>query len=105
MSLDNDIDLKLGQGPTYATGGPAGAAGGPFYPAGKPAYTAGGSEILTFRYPDGFKTGIYRYRLVSMGSGWYRFIRSAGKHVLDMRASTDVKDAWFRKGLAFLSIA
>jgi len=68
-------------------------------------YSIQGEANLTYRYPDGFKTGIYRYRLVSMSSGWYRFIRGAGKHVLDMRVSTDVKDAWFRKGLAFLSIS
>jgi len=29
--------------------------------------------ILTFRYPDGFKTGIYKYRLVSISINWYRF--------------------------------
>jgi len=29
--------------------------------------------ILTFRYPNGFKTGIDKYRLVSMRSNWYRF--------------------------------
>jgi len=57
MNFGNDIDLKAGQGPTYAAGGP---------------------EIFTYRYPDGFKTGIYRYRLVSMGRDWYRFLNCLG---------------------------
>jgi len=61
MSFGSDIGLKVGQGLAGLVGKPACAAGGP--------------EILTFRYPDGFKTGIYRYRLVSMGSVWYRFTR------------------------------
>jgi len=66
MSLGNDIDLKLGQGPTYAAGGPAGGAGEPFYLAGKPACKAGGPEILTFRYPTDSKQ-------VSIGIVWYRW--------------------------------
>jgi len=28
---------------------------------------------LTNRYPDGFKTGIEKYRLVLIGANWYRF--------------------------------
>jgi len=69
------------------------------------------SVILTYRYPNGFKTGIEKERLVSIGCQWYRFSRrmncivSAGKPLLRMRVGTDVKVARFRKALAFLSIA
>jgi len=39
------------------------------------ARTAVSPEILTFRYPDGFKTGIDKERLVSISRVWYRFLK------------------------------
>jgi len=63
----------------------------------RPACLAASPEILTYRYPDGFKTGIEKERLVSIGCRWYRFTRrvncivSAGKPLLRMRVGTDVK--------------
>jgi len=41
----------------------------------RPACMAASPEILTYRYPDGFKTGIDRERLVSIGRLWYRFLK------------------------------
>jgi len=54
MSFRCGIDLKMGV---------------------RPAYMAASPEILTYRYPDGFKTGIEKERLVSIGCRWYRFTR------------------------------
>ena len=51
MSFKGGIDLEMGV---------------------RPACMAASPEILTYRYPDGFKTGIEKYRLVSIGSNWYR---------------------------------
>jgi len=65
MNFKGDIDLKVGEG----------QADGPACAAGKPSRAAGNPGILTYRYPDGFKTGIYKYRLVSIGINWYRFTR------------------------------
>jgi len=56
-----------------------------------PARLAVKPKILTYRYPGGFKTGIYRYRLVSIGRVWYRltsfmrYMENAGKPVLGIR--------------------
>ena len=46
MSFSRDMDFKVGQ-----------------------------AEILTYRYLDGFKTGIEKVRLVSIGNNWYRFLK------------------------------
>jgi len=70
-----------------------------------------GPKILTYRYPSGFKTGIDKYRLVSISAVWYRFAlymrRLVQAIMLCIKNHTSMEaEAMLRpKGLAFLSIA
>jgi len=52
------------------------------------------------------KTATENYRFLAIGANWYRFglAESTGNPLFKMRESTNVKDLFLRKGLAFLSI-
>jgi len=60
MSLVREMYLKVGQGPDCL-------AGWSSYPACRPSYSAVKPKNLTHRYHDGFKTGIDKYRSLTIG--------------------------------------